>query len=96
MMAPHHERLRVLHQALDCAGAVLDQPIDRIEVGRRTIEVRAGPQSLVLTYGYQDSYDARGNALLGGGQWTVTAGPVRRGAGSWLAGRLRRLARLWR
>ncbi|MFO1079683.1 MAG: hypothetical protein U1E23_03525 [Reyranellaceae bacterium] len=96
MMAPHHERLRVLHEALDCAGALLDEPIDRLEVGRRTIEVGAGSRSVTVAYEYVNAYDGRGNALPGSGHWSVVAGPVRTGIAGRAARPLRFLARLWK
>jgi hypothetical protein len=44
-MAPHYERLRVLHEALDCAGRHLDDPIQRIEVKDGRVLFWAGAQT---------------------------------------------------
>jgi hypothetical protein len=77
MMAPRYERLRVLHEALDCAGRHLDDPIHRIEVKEDQVLFWAGAQTFAVRYEYRNAYDRRGAAMPGSGRWQVTPGLVR-------------------
>ncbi len=77
MMAPHAERLRVLHGGLDCAGQHLDDPIDRIEVKGDQVLFWAGAQNFAVTYGYINAYSPQGSPMPGSGRWHVTPGKVR-------------------
>jgi hypothetical protein len=71
MMHPKYERVRMLDAAISAGVERFDRPIDRIEVRGGKVIVSAGGERLVLSYHYNDSYDAQGNVLLGGGQWSV-------------------------
>ena len=71
MMAPHYERARVLHTALEQAVHLLNEPIDEIVVDGGTIRVRAGRKTITGTYGYSNAHDADGNAMPGSGNWWV-------------------------
>jgi hypothetical protein len=76
MMAPHYERLRVLHEALDCAGRHLDDPIHRIEVKGNQVLFWAGAQTFAVSFEYLNAYDPKGGPMPGSGRWHVTPGKV--------------------
>ncbi len=78
MMAPHHERLRVLHAALDAAGAELSDPIDRIEVRGGEVLFWTASERLAVSYDYANRYDERGSLMPGSGSWVVRPGKVQR------------------
>lgn len=78
MMAPHYERLRVLHTALEAAGAELSDPIDRIEVRGGEVLFWTCSEHLAVSYDYANRYDERGSAMPGSGSWVVRPGKVQR------------------
>jgi hypothetical protein len=71
MMAPHHERARLLGEAIAQANSVLAEPIDRIEVTPEKIHVWARGKHLAMTYGYANAYGDKGEAMPGSGHWWV-------------------------
>lgn len=71
-MAPKYERLRMLMTALEAAAHDLDEPIDRLEVKGGEVIVSAKGRRAAYAYRHDDSYDAEGNPLLGGGSWSVS------------------------
>jgi hypothetical protein len=82
MMAPKHERARVLAIAIDLAGDILDAPIDRLVVSDSRITCWAGWRRVEMSYGYSNAYDgADGSIKLGGGHWWVN--PIGPPAGPW-------------
>ena len=89
MMAPKHERQRVLGIAIDRAASILDEPIDRLVVSNRCITCWAGSRRVEMDYGYSNAYDREsGSIMVGSGNWWVT--PIERPTGIW-AGVLDRL-----
>ncbi len=78
MMAPHYERLRVLHAALEAAGAELNEPIDRIEVRGGDVLFWTASEHLAVSYNYANSYDERGSPMPGSGRWVVMPGKLHR------------------
>jgi hypothetical protein len=71
MMAPHFERARVLHTAIQTATYELDEPIDRLEVTELRIFVWAGKKVIAMKYRYADSYGPDGVGMPGAGEWVV-------------------------
>lgn len=99
MMAPEHERARLLAIAIQRAVEVLQAPITKIEVTADTVVCSAGARVLTLRYGYADAIGETGVAMPGSGQWWVAVEGERvrgetdvpralgRVAGKWLRGR---------
>ncbi len=72
MMEPKYERLRMLGEAMRAGAEHFSHPIDRLEVKGGKVIVSAGGERLVLSYHYNDNYNAQGDVLLGSGNWSVT------------------------
>lgn len=99
MMAPEHERARLLAIAIDRATEVLRAPITGLEVVGDKVVCRAGSRVVTMTYGYADAVDGAGAAMAGAGRWWVAvesetmhrepdvARALGRVAGKWLRGR---------
>jgi hypothetical protein len=82
MMAPKHERQRVLAIAIDQASSILDAPIDRIVVSDSHITCWAGSRCVEMDYGYSNGYDRVGGSVLAGsGDWWVN--PIGPPTGTW-------------
>ena len=90
MMHPKHERLRVLGQALDTAGQLLDDPIDRLEVTNSHIRVWADGRRLTFRYQYNNAYSPEGGVMPGSGHWSVELIDKGGDSAGWLAGLFRR------
>lgn len=72
MMAPKFERARVLSMALDIGAQQLEDPVDRIAVGRSRIWLFAGATCLELSYAYCNAYAEGGAVMPGSGHWSVS------------------------
>jgi hypothetical protein len=83
MMAPHYERARILHAAIETAVQQLSEPIDLIKVTPRQVLIWAAGRQLAMRYHYANSYDASGTAMLGGGHWVLEPEPTRLPMMSW-------------
>jgi hypothetical protein len=71
MMAPHYERARMLHAAIDVAAFELSEPIERVEVSGGRVFAWAGRKRLAMRYYHEDRRDSHGSAMPGSGQWVV-------------------------
>lgn len=99
MMAPKHERARLLTVAIERAADLLQAPITKVEVTADRVLCWAGATMLTMSYGYAEAVDATGAAMPGLGHWWVSvegeavrekadvARALGRVAGQWLRGR---------
>lgn len=69
MMAPHHERERMLWGAIRRATSELAEPIESVRVSRNKVTCWGRTKKVCMTFSYADAYSAQGEALLGGGSW---------------------------
>jgi hypothetical protein len=70
-MAPHYERARMLHAAIDEATQELDAPIDRVEVAAGRVFASAGGKRVSFRYYYANGRGPDGSVMPGGGRWVV-------------------------
>jgi hypothetical protein len=71
MMAPHYERARMLHAAIDLATLELREPIERLEVSAGRVFAWAGRRRVAMRYCHEDRSDPDGHVMPGSGEWVV-------------------------
>ena len=89
MMAPQHERARVLNLAIEFAANELSDPIDKITVFAGQILIVAGSKRIELSYTYHNAYSENGAIMPGSGNWDVSMIGVSKE--NWLIALLRRI-----
>jgi hypothetical protein len=68
-MAPHYERARVLHDAIEIAVEHLQEPIRRVVVSRGTVTCWGSTMRITMGFYYQNAYSAEGDPMPGSGSW---------------------------
>ena len=76
MMAPEHERLRVLGEALEQATGLLNAPIESVRVRGGTIIVESDRQRVSCSFNYYNGYSEDGSVMPGSGHWSLQFGKV--------------------
>lgn len=71
MKAPKYQRAEMLAAALEEAVHTLDDPVEGLEIVDKGVVAWAAGRFILMSYRWDNAYNADGAPLLGGGAWSA-------------------------